>query len=179
MKGSKHIIDKIERRIKFLSAKMFELIERRMPEVTEFCEWPSTRNDILDLMNQVLRGNKKDLEDCDIVYRPLAISDDGKRIRISIKVIDLMRNIELQSDPFSLSLKSSVGEKDVVDSIRNELKCGLTAMEANKYIYYVKGEDCVKLLPVLDRLTLLPDIKRQYVEWRDKLNKHYLENDNG
>lgn len=179
MDKGKKIADKIKKRIKFLSAKTFELIERKMPDIVNRDSWADVRGDILDLMNQVLRGNKKDLEDCDIVYRPLAVSRDGQHIRVSVKVLDLLRHLEFNSDPFSLSLQSPMSEKEVIDSICTELSCGLTAMQANKYIYYVKGTDCVKLLPVFDRLTMQPGVKKKYLEWKERLSKWYLENSNG
>jgi len=180
MYKTRTISKNISGRTKFLSARMFQLIELSMPDIIERKEWHDVRKKILDVMNQILRGNKEDLKDCDIVYRPIAVNNNGRvKVKASSDIINLFRKLDFQSDPFLVLLKSSMHDIDIMTSVCDEFGFGKVTFDADNNVYYtIVGEQCLDVLSIFDLIVLPQEVKKKYLDWRKKLKAFYQENNN-
>jgi len=173
MKNKPKVLKTVQKRVIFLCAKFFELMEKGLPDLLKEKKWQEIRTKMLDLCNDIVRANTEDLEDASIVFRPLAVSFNKDKVTCSIKLMNILRNMDFMIDPPSFSIKTDMKNSYLLDCIRDELGLGIVEHKFDQCIYSVKGDDCRLILVVLDKIMMTREIREKYLGWRYTLEiKH-------
>ena len=169
MKNRPKVLKTVQKRVIFLCAKFFELMEKGIPDLLKEEKWQEIRTKMLDLCNDIVRANTEDLEDASMVFRPLAVSFDKNKVTCSVKLIATLRGMTFILNPPSLTIKTDMKNSYLLDCVREELGIGVTECDFDKYIYSVKGDDCKIILIVLDKIVMTSQIREKYLEWRSEV----------
>jgi len=169
MKNKPKVLKTVQKRVIFLCAKFFELMEKGIPDLLKEEKWQEIRTKMLDLCNDIVRANTEDLEDASMVFRPLAVSFDKNKVTCSVKLITTFRGMEFILNPPSLTIKTDMKNSYLLDCVREELGIGVTECNFDQYIYSVKGDDCKVILVVLDKIVMTSAIREKYLKWRSEV----------
>jgi len=171
-KNKPKVLKTIQKRVMFLCAKFFELIEKALPDLLKEEKWQDIRTKMLDLCNDIVRANTEDLEDASLTFRPLVVSFDKNKVSCSAHLLRVFRNMEFVADPPSVNITSDVKNGYLLECVGEELGMGSVYCHLDKYIYTVSGDDCKVILVVLDKIMMTREIREKYLEWREKV-VHY------
>jgi len=173
-KNKPKVLKTVQKRIMFLCAKFFELIEKTKPDILKEEGWQKTRTQMLDLCNDIVRANTEDLEDASLTFRPLVVSFDRNKVTCSAILLNILRSMEFVADPLILTIESDSKNKYLLESVMEELGMGSVDFQNDrlKYVYTVCGNDCKVLLVVLDKIVMTREVREKYLEWREKV-VHY------
>lgn len=169
MKQKPKILKTIQNRTIFLCAKYFEMIEDKFPQLLKEKEWGDIRTKMLDLSNDIIRSNIDDLEDASITFRPLAISFDKNKVKCSMPLLNLFRNIVFHDNPISMEIIADIKNTYLLECVQEELDLGTINYCLNKTIYLLKEKECKVILTVLDKIMMPKEKRDQYLEWRKKV----------
>jgi len=167
------VINLLDRRFKFMYAKIFEILEKKFPSIVKMPEWIDTRNEILNLSNSIIRANREDLIEYDIIQK--SIHYDGKKnvISFSKSIFYLVNRMKINFDKMYIDFIVPEEKTDLLVGLFEELKCGeLTTKNGISSLRFDRNS-ILQSIDVFDRLPLKADMMEQYANFRKRIVNSY------
>lgn len=130
--------------------------------------------DIKNMFNDMIRCTNSEMNDYEIVYRPVRFNNDNK-LSVTRTFLESLEKIDFGDEP-SVRFIADISHSSVLQSLRDELGSGILYNNDTHCIYIVVGaEACVDFaIPFLDRYKLHPTKREEFKEWRRKLVQKYI-----
>ena len=163
-----------ERRIKHLMINVLERFEKVFPSIDNSREGQIFKSDLRNAFNDVMRAQRDELNDYEIDYRPLKIQSDNT-LALTRTFMNTVQKIDFGFTPIGtpfLTIFADPSNLNVLSAIREEFETGVVLAEGRLDIYGLMS--CInKILPVMDKYKLHPQVKEKYREWRKEVVKQY------
>jgi hypothetical protein len=175
MELKKKVISLIDGRTKFLTAKVFELVERKLPQIIRSKEWIIIRNDILDISNNIMRANHEDLNKYDIIQKSIKIEKNNK-ISFASSIFYLVNRLTFNFQNLCMEFTVPTEKNDLLNGIYEELKSGEIIDKGENKILRFDRNSILQNLDVFDKLPLKVDTMNKYNDFRKKIiNSYWLD----
>lgn len=167
----------LDRRVRHLMIRTLERFESAFPDIDKTREGQVFKGDIRTMFNDALRAQRDELNDYEIEYRPLRVTSDNT-LAMTPTFLQTVQKVDFGfkpgGDPF-VSIYASLDKANVLDALRIEMQHGLLYSQDDIIILTIVGlEECVfSVLPLLDKYRLHPDVRKQYLAWRQDVTKLY------
>jgi len=165
-----------ERRSRHLMIQTLQKFEDSFPDVDQTRQGQIFKTDLRNIFNDVIRAQRDELNDYEVEYRPMRITDSGS-LSITQSFMQTIQKIEFGfrgTKPY-IKIFSSKDHARVLDAIRMEFEAGVLAPEGDGLVLEIVGiEICANsVLPLMDKYRLLDKVNTRYREWRDEVVKAY------
>lgn len=173
----------LERRSKHLMIQTLQKFEDAFPDVDQTREGKIFKTELRNMFNDVMRAQRDELNDYDIEYRPLRMSDNGT-LAMTQSFMQTVQKVDFgfrDHIPF-LKIFSNQEHVRVLDAIRIEFGCGvLYALENGEVVLEIVGtKTCAEcVLVLMDKYRLHDKTISAYRSWRSQVVKAYQEQGNG
>jgi len=169
----------LERRSRHLMIQTLQKFEDSFPDVDQTRYGQIFKTELRNMFNDVIRAQRDELNDYEIEYRPLRISDNGT-LAITQSFMQTVQKIDFGfrgNNPY-LKIFSSQDHIRVLDAIRVECNAGVLYQSfENEVVLEIVGiKTCAEcVLVILDKYRLHDKTISAYREWRSKVVKVYQE----
>ena len=165
----------LDRRIKHLMIQVLQKFEDTFPGLEENVDSRIFKGDLKNAFNDVIRAQRDELRDYEIDYRPLQIRNDSM-LSMTQTFIQTVQRVEFgfYDEPY-IKIYSSLENRRVLESLRNELNAGILIHENDSLVLEVVGtQSCVdSVISFMDRYCLHANVGPRYNEWRGQVVKSY------
>lgn len=169
----------IERRSRHLMIQTLQKFEDAFPDVDNTRQGGIFKTELRNMFNDVIRAQRDELNDYEIEYRPLRMTDNGT-LAMTQSFMQTVQKVEFgfrNNVPF-LKIFSSQDHARVLDAIRIEFDTGvLYNTSDNEIVLEIVGiNECVNsVLSCMDRYRLHDKTISAYRAWRSKVVTAYQE----
>lgn len=169
----------LDRRSRHLMVQTLQKFEDAFPDVDNTRQGQVFKADLRNMFNDVMRAQRDELNDYEVEYRPLRITDNGT-LAMTQSFMQTVQKVEFGSrgsTPF-MKIFSSQEHARVLDAIRIEFGAGVLYMNtATEMVLEIVGvESCVNsVLSCMDRYRLHEKIGTAYKVWRSEVVRLYQE----
>jgi len=168
----------LDRRSRHLMVQTLQRFEDSFPDVDNTRQGQVFKADLRNMFNDVMRAQRDELNDYEVEYRPLRMTDNGT-LAMTQSFMQTVQKVEFGSRgsiPF-MKIYSSTEYSRVLDAIRIEFDAGVLHYNTPQEVILevVGAHDCVSVLNVMDRYRLHEKTGLIYREWRSKVVKVYQE----
>jgi len=167
-----------ERRIKSLMVRTLEKFESLYPNTQRTREAGIFKGDIKTMFNDVIRAHRDELNDYEIDYRPLRVTNDD-RLAITRTFMSTVQRVEfsftdMQCTP-SVKIYANADNLDILRAIRSEFDAGVIYASDGSVVLEIVGlDDCVNcVLTIMDSYRLHNAVQKEYQAWRQEVVKGY------
>jgi hypothetical protein len=166
----------IERRARHLMIQTLTKFEDSFSDVDQTRQGQIFKTELRNMFNDVIRAQRDELNDYEIEYRPLRLTDNGT-LAMTQSFMQTVQKVEFGSRgsiPF-MKIYSSKENARVLDAIRIEFGAGVLDTEDGGLVLEIVGtESCVNcVLPIMDKYRLMEQVGVKYREWRGEVVRHY------
>lgn len=166
----------LERRSRHLMIQTLQKFEDSFPDVDNTRQGQIFKTELRNMFNDVIRTQRDELNDYEIEYRPLRLTDNGV-LAMTQSFMQTVQKVEFGSrgnSPF-IKIYSSPEHARVLDAIRMEFGAGVLCSEGSNLVLEIVGtESCVNcVLPIMDKYRLMEQVGVKYREWRGEVVRHY------
>jgi hypothetical protein len=153
--------------------------EDAFPDVDNTREGQIFKTELRNMFNDVIRAQRDELNDYEIEYRPLRMTDSGT-LAMTQSFMQTVQKVEFGSRgsiPF-MKIFSSQDHARVLDAIRIEFGAGVLYMSTeNEMVLEIVGaEQCVNsVLSYMDKCRLHEKTRLAYKVWRSEVVRFYQE----
>lgn len=170
------VINLLDRRFRFMYAKIFEIIEKKFPKIVITQEWVDARNEILNLSNSIIRANREDLTEFDIIQKSIHYDNKKNEISFSKSIFYLINRMKINFDNMYIDFIVPEEKKDLLVGLLEELKCGEIITKDNITILRFDRNSILQSIDIFDRLPLKADMMEQYINFRKRVvNSYWLD----
>lgn len=164
-----------ERRVKTLMVRTLTKFEDLYPHEQRSREAGVFKGEIKTMFNDVIRASRDELNDYEIDYRPLRVTNED-RLALTRTFLATVQKVEFgyHEKPF-IKIYAHPDHLDVLRAIRSEFNAGVIYVSDGGIVLEIVGtEDCVKcVLPIMDRYALHSKVQTDYQSWRQEVVKKY------
>jgi hypothetical protein len=166
------LVESLERRMRHSMIRLLEEFDKRFSESDNGNLF---KIDIKHTMNDMIRASRDELNDYDIIYKPIKIRPDNT-LSMTTQFMESIQRVEFSTVDISFKIIADKTKVKVLDALRKEINAGITFLDDNeKVVYIVAGiNDCISSLPFLDRYRFVPSVRAEYVKWRSRLVYLYV-----
>lgn len=153
--------------------------EDAFPDIDNTRNGQVFKTELRNMFNDVIRAQRDELNDYEIEYRPLRITDNGV-LAMTQSFMQTVQKVEFgtrKSTPF-VKIFSSKDNARVLDAIRVEFQAGVLYMntETEMVLEIVGVDACINsVLSCMDRYRLHEKTGMAYKVWRDEVVRLYKE----
>jgi hypothetical protein len=150
--------------------------EESFPDVDNTRQGQIFKSDLRNMFNDVMRAQRDELNDYEVEYRPLRMTENGT-LAMTQSFMQTVQKVEFGSRgsvPF-MKIFSSKENARVLDAIRMEFGAGVLDNEDGGLVLEIVGiESCVNcVLPIMDKYRLMEQVGVKYREWRREVVRRY------
>lgn len=174
--SSDQLSKSLDRRSRHLMVQTLQRFEDAFPDVDNTRQGQIFKSDLRNMFNDVMRAQRDELNDYEVEYRPLRMTDNGT-LAMTQSFMQTVQKVEFGSrgtTPF-MKIFSSTEHARVLDAIRIEFGAGVLYPDAGGLVLEIVGtESCVNcVLPIMDKYRLMEQVGVKYREWRGEVVRHY------
>lgn len=149
--------------------------EDTFPDVDNTRQGGIFKTDLRNMFNDAIRAQRDELNDYEVEYRPLRITDSGT-LAMTQSFMQTVQKIEFTDRP-SIRIYASSDKAKILDALRIELGAGLLyTLEEFIILEVCSVQECVSsVIPMMDKYSLHQTIRKQYLDWRSNLVKMYTQ----
>jgi len=155
--------------------RTLEKFERAFPDAQEQHASQVFKGDLRTMFNDVLRAQRDELQDYQVDYRPLRLTDDNI-LAMTRTFMETVQKIEfsIETAP-SIRIYAGKDKGGVLDAIRAEFGTGVLYMSGESVVLEIVGtQSCVDcVLPIMDRYRLHESKRAEYRSWRQEVVRAY------
>lgn len=167
-----------ERRVKSLMVRTLEKFESLYPAIQRTREAGIFKGDIKTMFNDVIRAHRDELNDYEIDYRPMRVTNDD-RLALTRTFMSTVQRVEFdftteQGSP-TVKVYAHADNLDILRAIRSEFNAGVIYASDTSVVLEIVGlQDCVKcVLPIMDSYGLHTSVQKSYQSWRRAVVRDY------
>lgn len=169
----------LERRSRHLMIQTLQKFEDAFPDVDQTRQGQIFKTELRNMFNDVIRAQRDELNDYEIEYRPLRITDSGA-LAMTQSFMQTVQKVDFgfRANVPYLKIFSSQDHARVLDAIRIEFGVGVLYLNTeNEMVLEIVGIDaCVNsVLSCMDRYRLHDKTVNVYRSWRSEVVKAYQE----
>lgn len=166
----------LDRRSRHLMVQTLQRFEDVFPDVDNTRQGQIFKADLRNMFNDVMRAQRDELNDYEVEYRPLRMTDNGT-LAMTQSFMQTVQKVEFGSrgnTPF-MRIYSSTEYARVLDAIRIEFGAGVLCPDGGGLVLEIVGtESCVNcVLPIMDKYRLMEQVGVKYREWRGEVVRLY------
>lgn len=167
----------LERRSKHLMIQTLQKFEDNFPDVDATREGQTFKANLRNMFNDVIRAQRDELNDYEVEYRPMRITDSGA-LAVTQSFMQTVQKVEFgvkQGNVPFVKIFSSKEHARVLDAIRLELGAGILYHQDDGLVLEIVGiETCANcVLPLWDKYRLMERVGAKYLEWRGEVVRLY------
>jgi len=174
-RSHKQIARSLKRRWNHVMVNVLSRFEDTFPDMDDSPDGKRYKGLIKTMFNESMRATSDELNDYDIDFRPLRVTDEA--ITMTRTFMETVEKIEFTDDDSipSIKIHSSTEKGRVLDAIRAELEAGIVyEHSAGQLVLVICGmNDCIKVLPAMDRYRMMGAVRQRYADWRNQLISLY------
>jgi hypothetical protein len=132
------------------------------------------------MFNDVIRAQRDELNDYEVEFKPLRLTDDNK-LAMTRTLMNTVQRIEFGfagefHTPY-MNIYANEDRASVMEAVRSEFDVGVLHKADNHVILSVVGiDDCISnVLTRMDKYRLHATVRDSYKIWRQRLVDMYLE----
>lgn len=169
----------MDRRVRHLMVQTLQQFEDAFPDVDDTREGQLFKANLRNMFNDVMRAQRDELNDYEIEYRPLRLTDSGT-LAMTQSFMQTVQKVDFgfrANVPF-LKIYANLTNARVLEAIRHEFGAGVLYQDgSDAIILEIVGiktcGECVLIL--MDKYRLHDKTGTAYREWRSKVVKVYQE----
>lgn len=166
------LVSSLERRMRHVMVRLLDEFDKRFDDTSVGHLY---KIDIKNAINDLIRANNDELNDYDIVYRPVRLRNDNV-LSCTKTFMESVEKLTFSKEPLWLKIQTVPAKLNILESIRTEFKTGICYLDDKQNAIFATAglEDCIKMLPFLDRYNLVASVGKNYADWRDHLVHLYI-----
>lgn len=163
----------VERRLNNVMVTILDQFEYLFSDLKDSDDGKKFRFNIKNILNDVIRASKAELDEYTVEYRPLRI--EGNTFSLSKSSLDLFQEVKFYSRGI-VELIADIKKIKELNAVREELGVGVLRKNNDSVSLIISGvNNCInKVIPFLDCYTLISKYRSEYSSWREIMVKEYI-----
>jgi hypothetical protein len=165
----------VERRVKHLMVQTLRNFEEICQSLNGTRSGDIFKSTLKTAFNDVIRAQRDELNDYEIEYRPLRLTDDNI-LALTKTFMETVQKIEfVEGENPRMIIIANKDNWKVMSAIRSEIEAGILYIIGDQVKLEVVGlQSCVDcVLPIMDNYVINQDVRSRYTAWRLDIVNQY------